>query len=204
MDKMEILRMAFNAAKDPQEAMKLAREMAAFALEPTPSAGTHTLPSNLVASAIGESSRRFTMTEIAARVGVSLSTVSRAAREHKLVGQDGLIDLDAYCKLKGLSSPTQTSTHTRVTSRTRKAWTKEECEGVAALLDKGVGTKKAGCVYGRTSKAVQDAWRDGKLPTKHYKPNPKFQLGGAISAEKRGFRITERTIKTLFGGGEKE
>jgi len=201
MDKMKILEMAFNTTKDPQEALKLAREMAAFVFE-TPSPAKRTTPPNQTPTTrMRQPNRRFNMTEIATRAGVSVSTVSRDAREHQLVGDDGLIDLDSYYKIRGEPPHTHTVKHARGNTRKGKAWTKEECEGVAALLDQGVSPKEAGRIHGRTSKAEQAAWRDGKLPTKNYKPNAAFQLGGAISAEKRGFQLTERTNRTLFGEG---
>ena len=204
MDKMEILRMAFSKNADPEQALKLAREMAAFVSEDTGQASRTTTPHRHSGPATKQPGRRFNMTEIATRAGVSVSTVSRDAREHRLVGEDGLIDLDAYYKLRGEPPPATTLTHARGTLRKGKAWTKEECEGVAALLDQSVSPKEAGRIHGRSSKAVQAAWRDGKLPTKNYKPNAGSQLGGAISAEKRGFQLTERTMKTLFGEGEKK
>jgi hypothetical protein len=204
MDKMEILRMAFSKNADPEQALKLAREMAAFVSEDTGQANTISTPNQPSRPAIDQPRRRFNMTEIATRAGVSVSTVSRDAREHRLVGEDGLIDLDSYYKLRGEPPPAAPLTHARSISRKGKAWTPAECEAVAGLLDQGVSPKEAGRIHGRTSKAVQAAWRDGKLPTKHYKPNAGSQLGGAISAEKRGFQLTERTMKTLFGEGEKK
>ena len=204
MEKMKILEMAFNATKDPQEALQLAREMAAFVFENSSQAKTITPPNQPSTARMSQPNRRFNMTEIATRAGVSVSTVSRDAREHQLVGDDGLIDLDSYYKIRGEPPHTHTLKQARANTRKGKAWTKEECEGVAALLDRGVSPKEAGRIHGRTSKAVQAAWRDGKLPVKHYKPNAAFQLGGAISAEKRGFRLSERTNRTLFGEGEKK
>lgn len=201
MDKMKILEMAFNATKDPQEALKLAQEMAAFVSEDTNRANTTIKQQSASRLAFNQPNRRFSMTEIATLAGVSVSTVLRDAREHRLVGKDGLIDFDAYHNLRGEPPPASKHAHARGALRKGKAWTKEECEGVAALLDQGASPKKAGRTYGRSSKAVQAAWRDGKLPTKNYKPNAGAQLGGAVTAEKRGFKLTERTMKTLFGEG---
>ena len=54
---------------------------------------------------------RLTVTEIAKRVGVNKSTVSRQARQHGLVGADGRIDLAEYEALRagGLDPLLQTS-----------------------------------------------------------------------------------------------
>jgi transposase-like protein len=54
---------------------------------------------------------RLTITEVARRCGVHKSTVSRQARAHGLVGEDGLVDLDDYERLRagGLDPLLQTT-----------------------------------------------------------------------------------------------
>lgn len=54
---------------------------------------------------------RLTITQVAQRCGVHKSTVSRQARAHGLVGDDGLVDLDDYERLRagGLDPLLQTT-----------------------------------------------------------------------------------------------
>lgn len=60
---------------------------------------------------------RLTVTEVAARVGVHKSTVSRQARAAGLVGADGLIDLDEYSALRATSIDPALQTTARPAAR---------------------------------------------------------------------------------------
>lgn len=201
MDKMEILRMAFGATKDPEEALKLAREMAAFVSDQPAAAkiiAAQPPPSRSAPTTIS-ASKRMSMTDIANRAGVAVSTVWRDAQRHKLVGADGLIDLDAYLLIRPSKASASNRVSTKGASKERKSWTKEESERAAVLLDNGVPIGKVAHMIGRTSKAVQGAVRQGKIPVKKYKPNPKYQMAGANTALQRGYELKQKTLNDLWG-----
>ena len=203
MDKMEILRMAFGATKHPEKALKLARDMAAFVSEQPAAAkiiAAQPPPSSAAPSTVSLS-QRMSMTDIANQAGVAVSTVWRDAQRHKLVGADGLIDLDAYLSIRPSQGSASQRFNIKIASRERKSWTKEESERAAVLLDNGVPIGEVAHLIGRTSKAVQGAVRQGKIPVKKYKPNPKYQMAGAITAEKRGYKLKSKTLNDLLGDG---
>lgn len=83
-----------------------------------------------------------TITEIARRIGVHKSTVSRQARAWKLVGRDGLVDFDAYQehRAKGLDPALQTAPAPLVEHRVPEA---EEGLGAAQGRDEGGPTLHA-------------------------------------------------------------